>query len=154
VARNPYEPPTSPVTEPRRPRGQPPEQVVWSVWLLRLSLIIGYASLFLMSKLPVAISGVPAEARSSTMGIFFVTLALTAMVYLWLIQCIKDGRNWARILMLALTVLGVFSTLMGSSGEAPALIRAISIIDTIIDVTAMVLLFRAPGAFWFAPPAR
>jgi hypothetical protein len=71
------------------------------------------------------------------------------VVYLWLIQNVKTGRNWARIVMLVLTVLGVGSMLL-SGDETPPLMRAVSVVDTIIDVTAMVLLFRMPGSAWFA----
>ena len=149
MARNPYEPPGSPVTDSAR-RGQPPRQVIWAVWILRLSLIIGYSTLFLVDNLTAALGDIPVETRSASMIFFFIVLALTAVVYLWLIQCVKDGRNWARIVMLLLTVLGVFNMLAGGN-EAPALIRAISVTDTIIDVTAMVLLFRAPGSLWFSP---
>ena len=130
-------------------RGEPPKQVIWSVWLLRASVIIGYASLFLVQDLTATLGDVPAEARSASMVFFFIILALTAVVYLWLIQCVKDGRNWARIIMLVLTALGVFS-MISSGDETPAVIHAISVIDTIIDITAMVLLFRMPGSLWFS----
>lgn len=126
--------------------------MTWAVWLLRASLVIGYASLFLVDDLSAALGDVPSEARSASMVFFFIVLALTGLVYLWLIQCVKDGRNWARILMLVLTVLGVFSMLASAGDdEAPMVIHFISVIDTIIDVTAMVLLFRAPASDWFAP---
>jgi hypothetical protein len=149
MTRNPYEPPGSRVSR-SAPRGEPPKQVIWSVWLLRTSVLIGYASLFLVQNLSAALGDVPAEARSASMVFFFIILALTAMVYLWLIQCVKDGRNWARIIMLLLTALGVFSMITGNA-ETPALVQAISVIDTVIDVTAMVLLFRMPGSLWFSP---
>lgn len=150
MARNPYEPPGAPVSESGR-RGPPPKQVIWAVWLMRASLVIGYASLFLVQDLAVALGDVPEETRSASMVLFFVMLALTAVVYLWLIQCVKDGRNWARILMLVLTVLGVFSMLAGSNRDGASLAAdVITVADTLIDVIAIVLLFRAPAAEWFA----
>ena len=148
MARNPYEPPSSPVSESSK-RGAPPKQVIWAVWLLRTSVVIGYASLFLVQDLGAALGDVPTDARSVSMVFFFIVLALTAMVYIWLIQCVKDGRNWARIVMLLLTALGVFS-MIASDADSPAVIQAISILDTIIDVTAMALLFRLPGSLWFS----
>lgn len=117
---------------------------------MRISLVLGYASLFLVQDLTAALGDVPAESRSASTVFFFIVLALTAVVYLWLIQCVKDGRNWARILMLVLTVLGVFSMLAGSEGTASG-IRLISVVDTIIDVSAIVLLFRPQASEWFAP---
>jgi hypothetical protein len=126
--------------------------VTWAVWLLRTSLVIGYVSLFLVEDLTAALGDVPAESRSASMVFFFIVLALTGMGYLWLIQSVKDGRNWARILMLVLTALGVFSLLAGAGDdETPMVIHFIGVIDTIIDVSAMVLLFRAPASDWFAP---
>lgn len=122
---------------------------MWAVWLLRTSVVIGYASLFLVQDLAAALGDVPADAGMVPMVFFFIVLALTAMVYLWLIQCVKDGRNWARIVMLLLTALGVFSMITGSA-ETPALIRVVSVIDTMIDVTAIALLFRVPGSLWFS----
>lgn len=148
MARNPYQPPGSPLSE-SGPRGEPPKEVIWSVWLMRLSLIIGYSSLFLVQDLADLLGNVPAETRTASLAFFFAVLALTAIVYLWLIQCVKDGRNWARIIMLLLTALGVVSMLMGGD-KGPAVIRTISVIDTLIDVTAMVLIFKAPGSLWFA----
>ena len=149
MARNPYEPPGAPVSPSAR-GGEPPKQVIWAVWMMRISVVIGYASLFLVQDLAAALGDVPAETRSASVVFFFIVLALTAVVYLWLIQCVKDGRNWARIVMLLLTVLGVFSLLAGGD-ETPAVIHVISVADTIIDVTAIVLLFRTPGSDWFGP---
>jgi hypothetical protein len=149
MARNPYEPPGSPVSDSSQ-RGVPPKQVIWAVWLMRISLVVGYASLFLARDLTAALGDVPADARSTSVVFFFVVLALTAVVYLWLIQCVKDGRNWARIVMLLLTALGVLSMLAGGGDDVPASIHLISVIDTIMDVTAIVLLFRAPGSLWFS----
>jgi hypothetical protein len=147
MARNPYEPPSSPVSESAR-RGKPPKQVVLAVWLLRASVVIGYASLLLVPDMGAALGDVPAEERSGSMVLFFIVLALTAVVYLWLIQCVKEGRNWARIVMLLLTALGMFS--MISSDDATPAMNAISVVDTIIDITAMALLFRLPGSLWFS----
>ena len=147
---NPYRPPGSPVSDSSR--GEPPKQVIWAVWLMRLSLIVGYSSLFLVPNLLAEIGDVPPETRSASVAFFFIALALTAVVYLWLIQNVKNGRNWARIIMLLLTGLGVFSTFLGGD-NGPSLVRAISVIDTIIDITAMVLIFRAPGSAWFASKA-
>ncbi len=146
---NPYRPPQAPVSDPGR-RGVPPKQVMWAVWLMRISLVVGYASLFLVQDLTAQMGDLPPESRTASVGFFFFVLALTAVVYLWLIQNVKDGRNWARIVMLVLTVLGIGSMLLGGD-EAPALVRAVSVADTIIDVTAMVLIFKAPGSEWFAP---
>ncbi|MEJ0040586.1 MAG: hypothetical protein WDO68_31965 [Gammaproteobacteria bacterium] len=147
MARNPYEPPGSPLSESGR-RGEPPKQVIWSVWLMRISLVVGYASLFLVQDLAAALGDVPADTRSASVVFFFVMLALTAVVYLWLIQNVKDGRNWARIVMLMLTALGLFSMLVGGE-SAPTVVRVISVLDTIIDITAIVLIFKPPGADWF-----
>ena len=146
MANNPYSPPTSDVAKTR----EPPKQVVWAVWMMRISVLIGYASLFLVQDLTTALGDVPAETRSASVVFFFIVLALTAVVYLWLIQCVQDGRNWARIVMLVLTALGMFSLLAGGD-DGPAVFHVISVADTILDVTAIVLLFRAPGSDWFRP---
>ena len=126
--------------------------MIWSVWLMRLSLVIGYSSLFLVPDPTAGIGDVPAETRSASIAFFFMALALTAVIYLWLIQSVKNGRNWARIIMLLLTGLGVFSMLLGGD-NTPSLVRTISVIDTVIDITAMVLIFRTPGSAWFASKA-
>jgi hypothetical protein len=150
VARNPYEPPGAPVSR-SGPRGEPPKQVMWAVWMMRASLVIGYLSLFLVEDLAATVGDVPDDTRSASVILFFIMLALTAVVYLWLIQCVKDGRNWARMLMLVLTVLGVFSMFAGTNGEGTPLIAdVITVADSLIDVIAMVLLFRAPASDWFA----
>ena len=150
MARNPYEPPGAPVSE-SGPRGEPPKQVMWAVWMMRASLVIGYASLFLVQDLTVALGDTSDDTRSASMILFFIMLALMAVVYLWLIQCVKDGRNLARILMLLLTALGVVSLFTGTDGDEASMIAdRIAVADTVIDVIAMVLLFRAPASDWFA----
>jgi hypothetical protein len=124
--------------------------VIWAVWLLRASIVLGYAVLFVGPDLTRDLGDMPREARTAGVGFFFVVLALMALLYLWLIQKVKVGRNWARLVMLGLTVLGIVSVFR-SAGSQPPLSLAMNALDTLIDVMAMVLLFRPPGSAWFRP---
>ena len=147
--RNPYSPPESPISDKDPSQtGEPPQTVVWAVWLLRTSIVLGYAALFVGPDIMRDVGDMPPEARTAGLGFFFVVLALMALIYLWLIQKVKVGRNWARLVMLALTVFGIIS-LLRSSAEQPPLSLAMNAIDALIDVAAMVLIFRPPGSAWF-----
>ena len=146
--RNPYSPPESPI-EPTRDV-EPPQAVIWAVWLLRASIVLGYSALFVGPDITRDLGDMPPEARTAGVGFFFVVLALMALLYLWLIQKVKVGRNWARLVMLGLTIFGTLSVLR-SSGSQPPIALAMNAIDTLIDVAAMVLLFRPPGSSWFKP---
>ena len=153
--RNPYSPPESPISDKPPSRGvEPPQTVVWAVWLLRASIVLGYSALFVGPDITRDLGDMPAEARTAGVGFFFVVLALMALLYLWLIQKVKVGRNWARMVMLGLTIFGTLSVLR-SSGSQPPISLVINAIDTLIDVAAMVMLFRPPGSAWFktADPA-
>jgi hypothetical protein len=151
VARNPYSPPESPISDKEPSRAvEPPQPVIWAVWLMRASIVLGYSALFVGPDITRDLGDMTPEARTAGVGFFFVVLALMALLYLWLIQKVKVGRNWARLVMLGLTVFGIISVLR-SSGIQPPLSLAMNAIDTLIDVAAMVLLFRPPGSTWFRP---
>ncbi len=149
--RNPYSPPESPISNKEPTRSvEPPQPVIWAVWLMRASIVLGYAALFVGPDITRELGDMPSDTRTAGVGFFFVVLALMALLYLWLIQKVKVGRNWARLVMLGLTIFGIISVFRSSESQ-PAISLAMNAVDTLIDVTAMVLLFRPPGSSWFRP---
>lgn len=140
-------------------RGEPPRTVIWAVWLMRASILLGYAGLFVGPDITRELRGASPDELTFNLAFFFVVLALTALVYLWLIQKVKVGRNWARIVMLVLTAFGILALVPSAGAQSPVQL-ALNFIDTLIDVAAMVLVFRPPGSQWFrpagaaGPPAR
>jgi protein-S-isoprenylcysteine O-methyltransferase Ste14 len=63
----------------------------------------------------------------------------------------RRGRNWARITFLALTIVGLpFSLPQFSEMFARAPVSAlIGIVQVLLQVSALYLIFTAPGRHWF-----
>ena len=120
---------------------------------MRSSLLLGYAALFVGPDIARALRDMPVDDRALGLGFYLGFLALMAVVTLWVIHQIQIGRNWARMVMLGLTVFGILSVLR-TAGSDPPVSLLMNAVDTLIDVTAMVLLFKPPGSDWFRSPAR
>lgn len=77
--------------------------------------------------------------------------ALFVVISVWLNYKIWQGRNWARIVALVLTVYAVLSFLPGISASfaRSALISTLYCIEVLLDMVAMYLVF-IPGRRWFA----
>jgi len=76
-----------------------------------------------------------------------LALVIAVNIYVW------QGRNWARIVFLALAILSVvilFGTLRDIL-EYPAVEIVLNIVSLGIDVVVAFLLFTKPGALWFRP---
>lgn len=148
MARDPYAPPKSEVkdVEAERLLAGKPRQVVYAVFMLWTSLVIG---------IPLAYF----DHQRSTLGeAEFVFLPLTVLVFALAVALnifIGRGHNWARIVYLLLTIVAFFfiastveETLTYSTIEI-----ALEVVTLALDVVALYLLFTRPGALWFKPSA-
>jgi hypothetical protein len=123
--------------------------------MLWASLIVGFASLYFEGALfDEALSDYTESERIFARGFLIAALALTAALYLWFIDRVRAGRNWARIVLLVLTLLGFITELMpGETHEMPAVWIAMRILDVLLQIAALVLMFTRPGSEWFRQPA-
>ena len=153
MARNPYSPPEAPVESrapgPQRPR---PKQVEWASWCLWGSIAIGFSALFFSDELKNALGDISADLRSLARGFLVVFLALFTALYLWLIQRMRAGRNWARVVLLVLTLMSLLGDLSPGIWSEPAILIASSVVDVALQIAAIVLMFGRPGSEWFRKP--
>jgi hypothetical protein len=121
-----------------------PRQVSNAITLLWFSLALSLPSWVLSSeRAPEAFSPVAV----------LLNLALLAL-FAWLIVRIGQGRNWARVACLGLTLFGVALGALPEEGpDQSALEMTIYLSDLVISLLAMYWLFTPPGAGWFARPA-
>lgn len=122
-----------------------PQEVSRAVILLWVSLaIMPLRAAADWSTFKVAI----ADAMVAT--IFFVTIAFLA----FLMWQISQGKNWARITLLVLYLLGLpFSlySLPTDFGRSP-IVALCSIAQIVLQGTGLWLVSRPPGRDWFTDP--
>jgi hypothetical protein len=142
--RNPYAPPLAPVRDPIRytPIDRP-RQVVLATLLLWAGLALGIIAKWAFERgsfdtaLPVYI------AVPSAMVGFVIRGWLTVKIYM--------GRNWARMTLLVLALLGLIAFLVNVSrvfARSPTLVF-VRIGLTALLLAALVLLFTRPSSEWF-----
>ncbi|MFO1337652.1 MAG: hypothetical protein U1F53_05365 [Burkholderiaceae bacterium] len=142
---DPYAPPTATVADPRADRGATPAQVSWGLRLLWASLLLG-VPLVVMSaqRLP--------DGPAAVFAIVFQLLIFALVA--WLNLCIARARNWARIVTLLFTLLGLTMVLLvPTPDDTPVVERLVTGVSSVLDVVAMVLLFSAPASRWFRAAA-
>ena len=121
---------------------QKPQPVVTAVNLLWASLAVGLVKMLMdFSNL----SGMAPAAFTNIILIF--TFALIA----FLIFKISAGRNWARITLLVMFIIGVLPTLpiVLDDFSRSAVVGALSVAQIGLQVYALILLFTQPGSSWF-----
>jgi hypothetical protein len=76
---------------------------------------------------------------------------LFVVISVWLNYKIWQGRNWARIVALVLTVFAVLSFLpqLSASFARSPLVSTLYTVEILLDAAAMYLVF-VPGRRWFA----
>jgi uncharacterized membrane protein HdeD (DUF308 family) len=122
-----------------------PRSVVWACLLTLASMAVGFVSLLPFVDPPM--SGEPAAMTAMVWGITLVV----AVIELWILRSVWQRRNWARWVMVALTVFGIaFSvpTLAEDWTRAP-LLAWLSIASCAIGAVAAALLLAHPAARWF-----
>lgn len=142
-----YAPPTTEVADPPLVAALParPRQVLVAVALLWLSLALGIPE--------AALSNLPIVGGSADVALVLIMLLLFGLIGFLNLE-IYQGRNWARIVMLALTVSSVVMMLFSPDevrAEGP-LLQGFYLFDTLIEVAAMYLVFSKPGSLWFRRP--
>jgi len=149
MSHNPYSPPAAEVDDvvTEQPMERP-VQVMWAVRCLWASVIIGIARDIVRLGLDFAQTSDVPVAR--TIGGIIGT-ALSVLIAMWFIGKISAGRNWARILMLVITLLGLafMPVLWPYLTAIPPYHMVVSVIQELFTLTVLILVFTGPGRFWF-----
>lgn len=141
----PYAPPTATVADPALAVPAAPRQVSLALRLLWVSLLLGVPLLVMSTqRLP--------EGGATVFTVVFQLLIFALVA--WLYVCIARRRQWARIVTLLLTLLGlVFMVWAPTPDDTSVVERLIAGLSTVLDLAAMVLLFGAPASRWFRAEA-
>jgi uncharacterized membrane protein YhaH (DUF805 family) len=144
-----------------------PRPVNTSYWLYVTSAVIGLVSFVIsLILLPSVVSATEQRFEGqSTHGVDVHAVALGAAIggavlggliavaffVLTLVFAAKmrNGRNWARIVLLVFAVLHVLGLLGLAAGNTPALSAVVSLVVTIAAVAAAILSFLPESNAWF-----
>ena len=121
-----------------------PKKVGTAVTLLYTALGIG-AVRYVMSA-------AASRPMVSTASVVLMILTLAVIGIMWLlISKISIGRNWARISLLALFVLGVLGSIFQRDHFLGlfSLSRMLGLCQAVLQFIAFVFLFLKPSSAWF-----
>jgi hypothetical protein len=122
--------------------GEAPKPVRQAVMLLFVLIAVGVINLIItltQSDAPTVGGGVPGT-------LIFVAL------YTWLTLMIRNGKNWARIVITVLFLIGILLGLVGLAvAGVPAILKLVSAVQIAVQIAVLVLLFaRASNEFFAA----
>jgi hypothetical protein len=136
VSDNPYAPPKAVVVDPTDlvSVAARPQAVTLATHLLWSAFALGALNSAIVGSL-------------STLAVSVLILGLLGL----LTHKISRGRNWARITLLVLVLLGLPGALadVRSLLEQPLLVAAISVVISGLQIVALYLVFTGDGARWF-----
>jgi apolipoprotein N-acyltransferase len=82
-------------------------------------------------------------------GGIFGTVVFIAL-YTWLTLMVRNGKNWARITITVLFVLGILLSLVTFALAVPAILKLLTALQLIVQIAILVLLFSRPSKEYFA----
>lgn len=123
-------------------RKQRPAEVEYAVRLIYLSLFLGAISLFLNYD--------SIMYHYSLFGIIYI-ISAELLIIIFLAVKIAKGLNWARVLLLILTLTGVPAWLDAYEQflSREIVFSIISIVQLVIDLAVIVLLYLKRSSEWF-----
>ena len=144
MPQNPYEAPKSEVKDrgPVRAIAEKPAAVVYAVWLLWLSIPLGIPATIYEYQRTME------EAQSPLLLPYYLGIYI---VFFTINVGVNRGRNWARLLFLALAVFSllVFVFQFDDIIKSPIFVLAIYLISFVVDGVVTYFLFTQPGRLWF-----
>jgi hypothetical protein len=147
--RNPYSPPAAAVGDAAISTRVMPGAVRRALILYVISFVWGLVLMFFARR-----AGNDRYAELSAVA-NAVSVALICVIGAWLFWKISAGRNWARIVLLVLTVLSIppsFFELLQLAPSRP-FVAGLKLIEEGMDIGVLYLLFF-PGREYFKPAAR
>jgi hypothetical protein len=119
-----------------------PSQVSRAVVLLAASLLVGMVtSVLLRNYMPMPMG----PGFTLLIQVFSIALMAFFIFMIW------AGHNWARITYLVLFGLGMIAVVPAVRlyFQYSPIVGALSLLQTLLQVIALVMLFTAPGREWF-----
>ena len=148
---NPYAAPKAHVTDVESApadRARPPQ----------IKLVIQLAVANYLLALAVAIFNWQFYAQRTGIIGFVVSQALGLAIGIWFYYKIWQGRNWARIVLLVFSVIGMAVSLTSfyrsELAAMPTAVKRLTILGTIVSFVVLYLLFISPGREWFVKQDR
>jgi hypothetical protein len=141
---NPYAPPKAEVEVAERDEvaAERPRQIVWVVQLAAFNYLLGLVSIAIAWDY---------FSRLQSLVPTIISQAFTLVILFWLYYKIYQGRNWARIVWLVLSLLG-FAMLPFTYkllGAMPGVMKLQMFIGLGVTLAIIWLLFFSPGKHWF-----
>jgi hypothetical protein len=123
-----------------------PRAVIWAAWVLWTS----FALQIIATALGLLRSGPGSPLWASLLGI-----ALGAALFFWWVAGLLAGRNWARVIFLILSLLGLAYAKWYFEGQSPLLaagdpVAVLRLLRILLDYGALGLLFAPEARAWFA----
>ena len=147
MTESPYSPPKASVEIPAdqdRYLAERPREIVIAIWLVVIAQLVNWAGLMITWDYQMAVQALGIFIFSQVVGIAFAV---------WLYYKIYQGRNWARILLLILTAIGLASLLIPDVTQEllaqPIVMTTLMVIQYILHGAILWLLFVSPGRLWF-----
>lgn len=141
---NPYAPPKAEVEVAERDEvtAERPRQIVWVVQLAALNYALGLVSIVIAWDY---------FSRLQSMTSTILGQAFTFVLLFWLYYKIFQGRNWARILWLVFSLLGLAMMPFTYKllGAMPGITKLQMVIGCGFTLVIIWLLFFSPGKYWF-----
>ena len=118
-----------------------PQQIKSAVIMLWLSLLIG---------IPRSLLAIPNQ-REETLLVFFIVILFTIAFMIFFIQMINNGKNWARITFLILSILGMPLAIYQAldSVSITPISALLGMAQVILQIIAIIFLFAGESAQWF-----
>jgi hypothetical protein len=146
MSENPYAPPSArvdDVVQSGAPRVRPP-QIMLAIKLAAANYVLGLVVIFLTWDY---YSKLQAPAATIVGQIFGLLIAV------WFYYKIYQGRNWARIVLLVFTIIGMLVSLTSIVrtvlAQAPSIVKVQIGVGWVISLAIVYLLFLSPGKTWF-----
>lgn len=143
---NPYAPPKTHVvdSDPALVPMERPKEIMTAIWLAFIGYGLGIVVVLLTWDY---------YSKLQTLGGFLGSQLFTLAIMFWLYYKIYMGRNWARIVLLVLAVIGLAVTMnaaaMSLLKTAPMLAKAQMGLGLVLNIVVLWLLFLSPGRHWF-----
>jgi hypothetical protein len=130
--------------EPEQTPMARPTQITTAIWLAAISYVMG---------LVVVLFSWDYYSRLQTMGAFLGSQLFSLFILIWIYYKIYVGRNWARIVLLVFSVIGVLMTVNGAVMDllaaAPTIAKVQMFVGLGLSGVILWLLFFSPGRHWF-----
>lgn len=156
MERNPYTPPAAAVADPENaPPSERPKSVTNAIRLVWLTFVIGIPFGFYST----ATSDAGAGAVVVALVVVAIVDAVAFGICFWLLDGVGKGKNWARIVLLVLFLLGVAGSLLTpvmikalgqSVPESTVLEWSVMLVQDGLMIAALFLMFSPSARPWFA----